>query len=175
MEIHFIRQRQHGNSLTTILLLMPVTAVFCLSMLGDVIAQKKIAGNLQHKKVSAIAAESAIYWKWNLPGLLGDSNENVTDIRTTTLPGTFDQQGSDIEASVTVCYQGEVLLPMGIELNADESGNAYLLAQQVFVVTGEAAEVASGAFSRIQQGGYIMRPAVGLPGNDCEQAAVAAL
>ncbi len=162
------RRRQQGNSLVTILLLMPVTAVFCLSMLGDVITQKKIAGNLQHKKISAISAESAIYWKWDLPGLLGDAGTPATQLRTTALDTAFDQQGSDIDASVTVCYQGETMLPMEIELNADESWNAPLLAQQLFVVTGRATETRSGAFSKIAQGGYIVRPASGLPGNDCE-------
>jgi hypothetical protein len=166
-------ENHRGNVLVTLLLLMPVIAVFSLSMLTGVISQKKMAGNLQHKKISAISAESAIYWKWNLAALLGPVNTNTRDIRTTQLNDTFDQQGSDIDASVTVCYQGETLLPMDIELNADESSNAYLLAQQFFVVSGEATETASGAYSKIVQGGYIIRPATGLPGNDCEQAATA--
>ncbi len=162
-------QQQRGNTLVTILLLMPVIAIFSLSMLGGVISQKKMAGNLQQKKISAISAESAIFWKWNLPGLLGAANENAQDVRSTTLNDTFDQQGSDIEARVTVCYQGEILLPQGIEMNADQSSNTYLLAQQVFAVAGEARETASGAYSKIVQGGYIIRPATGVAGNDCEQ------
>ena len=162
-------QQQCGNALVTILLLMPVVAIFSLSMLGGVISQKKMAGNLQQKKISAISAESAVFWQWNLAGLLGAADENAQDIRSTTLNDTFDQPGSNIEASVTVCYQGEILLPMGIEMNADESSNAYLLAQQIFVVTGEASETASGAYSKIVQGGYIIRPATGVAGNDCEQ------
>jgi len=36
-------------------------------------------------------------------------------------------------------------------------------------VTGEASETASGAYSKIVQGGYIIRPATGVAGNDCEQ------
>ena len=165
--------RQSGNALVTILLLMPVTAIFSLSMLSGVTSQKKMAGNLQQKKISAISAESAIFWKWNLAGLLGASNENVRDIRSTNLDDTFDPPGSEISAKVTVCYQGETLLPMNIDLNADESANAYLLAQQVFVVSGEASEANSGAYSGILQGGYIIRPATGVTGNDCEQVVTA--
>jgi hypothetical protein len=160
-------KQQHGNALVTIMLLMPVTVIFSLAMLGGVASQKKMAGNLQQKKVSAITAESAIYWKWNMAGLLGTSSEKVQDVRTADLSDDFNMTGSNIKAEVTVCYQGEIRVPMNIELNADQSSNAYRLAQQIFIVTGEATETVSGAYSRVIQGGYVIRPATGVAGNTC--------
>ena len=158
---------QRGNVLVTILLLLPVTVIFSLSMLGGVASQTKMAGNLQQKKVASIAAESAIHWKWDIQGLLGAANERAQDIRTEELDAAFDMDGSDIEAQVTVCYQGETRLPVDIELNADESANAYRMAQQVFIVTGEAKESVTQAYSKMLQAGYVIRPATGIAGNDC--------
>ena len=158
---------QRGNVLVTVLLLLPVTVIFSLSMLGGVASQTKMAGNLQQKKVASIAAESAIHWKWDMQGLFGAATEKVQDIRTEELDTDFAIEGSDIEARVTVCYQGEVRLPVDIELNADESANAYRMAQQVFIVTGEAKESVTHAHSKILQAGYVIRPATGISGNDC--------
>ena len=158
---------ENGNALVTILLLLPVTVIFSLSMLGGVASQTSMAGNLQQKKVASISAESAIHWKWDINGLLGASNEKVQEIRSADLEDDFDLDGSDIEARVTVCYQGETILPVDIELNADESANAYRTAQQVFIVTGEATESVTHAYSKILQAGYIIRPATGMAGNDC--------
>ncbi len=157
---------QRGSALLVSLLLLVAIAVIGLSSLSGTATNEMIASNMHQKSVGFQVSESAIRSVWTMQDLLSNTPATPLDnppaislARNTE----FDQAKIDIDASASIQYCGENLIPEGSSLSADES--SIKLAAQIFDVHGIASISSSKVSSDHLQRGYIVRPASGRQGN----------
>lgn len=165
--------RQRGVALAVSLMLLAAMTVIGIATLSSARTNEQIASNGHQKSAAFEAAESAIGWAWDLDTVLGslpvDPDQSYHEPPAVVLDGLagefamrFDQERDgqaslDIDGFVSVRYCGESALPMGSDLNVDESRPR--LVATLFDVNGVAGVAGSGARSDNVQRGSLTRPA----------------
>ena len=162
--------QQSGIALFSGLMFLLILTILGVSMFGNVTVQEKMAGNFRTKIRTFGVADSSIREVWTVADLLGnpDDNDVATETRINQMGDIFDTDTFVLDATSTICYGGEIPMPLSTEMNADISeGGHVALAHHLFSATGNANIVATHATSRIRQTGYITRPTTGRPPSIC--------
>lgn len=161
---------QSGIALFSGLIFLLVLTILGVSMFGNVTVQEKMAGNFRTKIRTYQAADSSIRDVWTVADLLGNADDNdvATETRVSQMGDLFDTETFTLDASSTICYGGEIPMPLSTEMNADVSEGGHVpLAHHLFGATGDANIVATHARSSIRQTGYVTRPTTGRPASVC--------
>lgn len=171
-------QRQQGLALAISLVLLVAMTIVGIATLRSTRLNEKISSNAQQKAISFEAAESSIASMWNAEALLATLDEipnGIFNNPDTVVPAgvadrlseDFDQGGLfgksvDITAGVNVQYCGEMNLPVGSGISADESKEQ--MVGVLFDVNGHADIEGSHARSNHIQRGYFERYKTGRTG-----------
>lgn len=172
--------KQQGMALIVSLVLLVAMTLVGIATLSSTRLNERVASNTQQKAITFEVAESSIATVWTAADLLGsvedlppgvyDDPDPVAPVgMAVRLSADFDQSNAlgknvDINASVTIQYCGEQLVPVGTSLSADESSVRF--AGALFDVNGVAEISGSHARSDHRQRGYVIRPQTGRTG-DC--------
>ncbi len=133
------------------LFILLIISVLAASTFSNISSQEKMSGNFREQTRIFEAANSAVQDLW--PALLlTNVGEDVTEVRTRTLPDRYDVDvdgdgvnETDLDVELEICFSGAELAP-----GSDEDYRAYTFEVAAASSTGR------GATVRVRQAGYVV-------------------
>ncbi len=157
---------QSGMALVVGLVFLVAMIMVGVASLRGTTLNEKMAANTQNKIISFQISESSIKRVWNVNTLLNNTLPTPfhdPPLQSVDMPSVFDEPPMDVAARADIQYCGEVALPEGTSLNANQSG--VKPAVYSYSVNGNGQILVSNAFSQNEQRGVLTRPATGRGGN----------
>ena len=157
---------QSGMALVVGLVFLVAMIMVGVASLRGTTLNEKMAANTQNKIISFQVSESSIQRVWNVNTLLNNTFPTPfhnPPLQSVDMAGVFDEPPMDIAARADIQYCGEVALPQGNSLNANQSG--VKPAVYSYSVNGNGQVLVFNAFSQNEQRGVLTRPATGRGGN----------
>lgn len=157
---------QSGMALVIGLVFLVAMVMVGVASLRGTTLNEKMAANNQNKIISFQISESSIRRAWNVTTLLDNTAPtpfNDPPLQSVDMPDVFDKPPMNVAAQADIQYCGEVALPEGNSLNANQSG--VKPAVYSYSVSGNGRILTANAFSQNEQRGVFTRPATGRRGN----------
>lgn len=164
------KKNNQGFALATSLLLLLVMTMVGISMFAGVNTQEKVSVNTRIKNRTMLTADSSVQQNWTL-GIL---SQRMLDKELTPqeIDKNYNQDAISLSGNVSICFLGEDAKSPGNEVKATFSDNEKVTwKQSKFFAAAHVAEVATGASTTIEQGGFMLLPSTGRSSN-CNQAII---